>query len=270
MSARFPLPPPASRPLRARAGFTMPELMVVVALGALILLALQQAVVTQRRYWSAQSAAAQRGETVRVATAVLTGALREGDVARGDAVILASGGLRARLPLGIAQVCGTDAAGGRLGLVAAEGRWAAEAGDSVLVHRAGGWSAEAITGVSGPVPQVPCVPAGGTVARLARPALDALPGAAARTFRSVAFELGAEAGSFWLFRVDGAQRDALAGPLDAAVGFTAWYEDAAGAVTATPASASRLVVRVVTASAPGSAPGSRQDTVTLSFGGRNR
>jgi len=248
----------------------MAELMVVVALGALLLFAMQQAVMTQRRYWSAQGAASQRHESVRVAMAVLTGVLREANLANGDAVILAPGRIRARMPLGLAQVCGTDLAGDRLGLVAAEGHWAALAGDSVLVRRSGGWTAEAVTALSGPVAQVPCVAAGGSVARLGRPALDALPGAAARPFRSVVFELALDGGAPWLFRVDGAQRDALAGPLDATAGFRAWYEDASGAVVAAPASAVRVVVRVVTAPASGSAAGSRRDTVTLSFGGRNR
>jgi hypothetical protein len=174
------------------------------------------------------------------------------------------------MPLGLAQVCGTDLTGDRLGLVAAEGRWAAGPGDSVLVQRAGGWSAEAVTALSAPTAQVPCVPAGGTVARLGRPALDALPGAAARPFRSVVFELAPDAGAAWLVRVDGAQRDALAGPLHPAAGFSAWYEDAAGAVTANPAAAARVVVRVVTAPVSGAGYGSRQDTVTLSFGGRRR
>ena len=257
--------------LRApRRGFSMPELMVVVALGALIVFALQQAVVTQRRYWAAQSAASQRHEAVRVAMAVLTGALREASVPNGDAVILTPGRIRVRMPLGLAQVCGTDLTGDRLGLVAVEGRWGAGAGDSVLVLRSAGWTAEAVTAVSGPTPQVPCVPADGTVARLGRPVPDALPGSAARPFRSVVFEPAADAGASWLFRVDGAQRDALAGPLDTAAGFSAWYEDAAGAVTASAADAVRVVVRVVTASTSGGGVGSRQDTVTLSFGGRNR
>ncbi|MHB1192175.1 MAG: hypothetical protein ACYC6F_03935 [Longimicrobiales bacterium] len=248
----------------------MAELMVVVALGALLIFAMQQAVMTQRRYWSAQDAASQRHESVRVAMAVLTGVLREANLANGDAVILAPDRIRARMPLGLAQVCGTDVAGDRLGLVAAEGRWATLAGDSVLVRRSGGWTAEALTAISGPVPQVPCVSAGGSVARLGRPALDALPGAAARPFRSVVLELAPDAGGSWLFRVDGAQRDVLAGPLHPTAGFAVWYEDASGAVVATPASAARVVVRVVTAPASGTPAGSRQDTVTLSFGGRNR
>lgn len=262
---------PAVRWSSPRAGFSMAELMVVVALGVLIIFALQQGVVTQRRYWAAQGAASQRHETARVAMAVLTSALREVNLANGDAAILAPARLRVRMPLGLGQVCGTDATGDRLGIVAAEGRWVAGSGDSVLVRRTGGWTAEALTAITGPTAQVPCVATSGTAARLGRPALDALPGAAARPFRSVVFELAVDpaAGGSWLSRVDGAQRDALAGPLHATAGFGVWFEDAAGSVVASPASAARVVVRIVTAPPAGGA-GSRQDTVTLSFGGRNR
>ena len=254
----------------SRGGFSMPELMVVVALGALIIFALQQALIVQRRYWSAQDAVSQRHEAERVAMAVLTAALREANLAGGDVVILGPGRIRARAPVGLGMVCGTDATGDRLGVVAAEGRWAVAAGDSILVLHAGGWTAESLVGVSGPTPQVPCVAGGGTVARLGRAAPDALPGSAARPFRSVVFEIAADAGASWLFRVDGATRDALAGPLDASAGFEAWYEDGAGAVVSDPAAAARVGVRIVTAPAPGGGPGSRQDTVTLTFGGRNR
>lgn len=254
----------------SRRGFSMAELMVVVALGVLIIFALQQAVVTQRRYWTAQGAASQRHETARVAMAVLTGALREANLTNGDAVILASDRIRTRMPLGLGLVCGTDSTGDRVGVAAAEGRWAAGVGDSVLVRRAGGWTAEAVTSLGGPALQVPCVPAGGTIARLGRPVLDVMVGAAVRPFRSVVFELGSDAGASWLFRVDGAQRDALVGPLAATAGFRAWYEDAQGVVVATPALAARVGVRIVTGPAPGGGAGSRVDTLTLTFGGRNR
>jgi hypothetical protein len=246
----------------------MPELLVVVVLGALILFALQQAIVTQRRWWAAQRSVTDRHETARVAQAVLTGALREASLAGGDVAILASARIRARMPLGLGLVCGTDATGQRVGVVGAEGRWAAAAGDSILILRAGGRSAESVTALSGPVAQVPCVAGGGSVVTLGRAALDVVAGSGARPFRSLLFELGADAGSTWLFRVDGALREPLAGPLDATSGLRFWYEDARGVEVASAAAASRVGVRVVTAASPGA--GTRTDTLTLTFGGRNR
>lgn len=259
-----------SGPRAPRRGFTLPELMVVVALGALILFALQQGIVTQRRYWAAQRGVTERHETARAAMAVLTAALREANLAGGDVAILAPGRIRTRMPLGLGLVCGTDAAGARLGVVAADGRWAAGAGDSVRILRAGGWSAERVTALSGPVAQVPCVATGGTVATLGRPALDVVVGSGARPFRSVVFEVGPDAGASWLFRVDGAVHEPLVGPLDPASGFRVWYEDARGVEVASAAAASRVGVRLVTAAAAGAAASIRTDTLTLTFGGRNR
>jgi prepilin-type N-terminal cleavage/methylation domain-containing protein len=254
----------------ARRGFSMAELMVVVVLGALIIFALQQALVVQRRYWSAQGGVTQRHEVARVAMAVLTGALREANLATGDVVVLTPGRIRVRMPLGLGLVCGTDVGGQRVGVVAAEGRWAAGVGDSVLVQRAGGWTAEAITSLGGPVPLVPCVPAGGTVATVARPVLDVVKGSALRPFRSLIFEVALDAGAPWLFRADGALSEPLAGPVDGVSGFRAWYEDATGVEVATPALATRVGVRVITARATGVGALNRQDTLILTFGGRNR
>ncbi len=255
----------------ARRGFSMVELMVVVVLGALIIFALQQALVVQRRYWSAQGGVTQRHEVARVAMAVLTGALREANLATGDVVVLTPGRIQARMPLGLGLVCGTDLAGQRVGVVAAEGWWAAGAGDSMLVQRAGGWTAEAVTALGGgPDPLVPCVPAGGTVASVARPVLDVVKGSAVRPFRSLIFEVALDAGAPWLFRADGALTEPLAGPLDGASGFRAWYEDATGVEVATPALAIRVGVRVITAAGTGVGASNRQDTLILTFGGRNR
>jgi len=270
MSARPGPGPHAARGSVAPRGFTMPELLVVVVLGALILFALQQAIVTQRRYWAAQRSVTERHETARAAMAMLTAALREANLAGGDAVILAPGRIRARMPLGLGLVCGTDAAGQRLGVVAAEGRWAAGAGDSVLILRSGGWSAESVTALSGPVAQVPCVAGGGTVATLGRAALDVVVGSGARPFRSLLFELATDASASWLFRIDGALREPLAGPLDATTGLRFWYEDLQGVEVASAAAASRVGVRVVTARSTGGATANRTDTLTLTFGGRNR
>lgn len=260
-----------ARSPRGRRGFSLPELMVVVAVGAVLVLALQQALIGQRRYYAAQRAATQRHETVRVAMAVLSGALREINLANGDAAILSPGRLRVRIPLGSGVVCGTDASGGRIGVAAAEGRWTAEPGDSVLLRRGGGWSPEMLASVGAATPAVPCLATGGTEVRLDRAAPDVVAGSAARTFRSVVFEVAAEGGSHGLYRIDGARTELLAGPLSGPEGFRSWYEDASGTEVADPALAHRIGVRIVARTAEGpQATGTRQDTLALTFGGRNR
>ena len=108
------------------------------------------------------------------------------------------------------------------------------------------------------------------MASVARPVLDVVKGSAVRPFRSMIFEVAMDAGAPWLFRADGALREPLAGPLDGVSGFRAWYEDATGVETATPALATRVGVRVVTAAGTGVGASNRQDTLILTFGGRNR
>lgn len=259
-----------SAPRTSTRGFSLPELMVVLALGVLVVFALQQMVVSQRRFYAAQHDVVRRHETTRVSLAVLTAALREANLTRGDAVVAGPGSVRVRMPLGAGFACGADAVGQRVGLTVREGRWASGVGDSVLVLGSGGWAAEAVVALESPGPQVPCVPAGGTVVLLARAVPGVVPGSAVRAFRSHVLEVGEAGGTSWLARRDGASVDLLAGPLAPAGGFRAWYVDSAGVATTDPARAARVGVAVVTGPRPGSLPGGgRQDTLVLTLGGRN-
>ena len=79
-----------------REGFSLPELMVVLALAALLVLALQQALLAARHFYEAQSAATDRNESLRLSLAVLGASLREANVARGDVEILGPRQLRVR------------------------------------------------------------------------------------------------------------------------------------------------------------------------------
>ena len=255
---------------RGRGGFTLAELVVVVALGALLVVALQQTMAGQTRYYGAQRSVSGRHETVRIASAVLGSALREANVPAGDAVILAPGRVRVRVPLGLAFVCGTDGAS-RVGVVRAEGRWVAGAADSVLIRRATGWQARALLSFTGPAVQVPCVAAGGSVLGLDQSVADAVAGSAARAFRSQIFEVAAAGPDYGLYRVDGAQRDLLAGPLDGATGLQLWYESAFGAVLPSATGAQRIGVRVIAlGAAPPVGTAVRRDTLSMTFTGRNR
>ena len=254
-----------------RRGFSMPELLVVVVLGVLLIFALQQTILSQRRYYRAQRSAAERHETLRLSSAVLSSALREVNIPGGDAVILGPGRIRVRMPLGLAAVCGTDAAGQRVGIVNLDGRWVAGAADSVLIQRTTGWSAHAINTLSGPVAQVPCVATGGAVLRLGQNVPDVVVGSGARAYRSQIFEVASDGTTWWLYRQDGAQRDLLTGPLAGAQGLQLWYEDATGTVLPSAAGAQRVGVRVVAlASEPPLYASNRTDTLELTFTGRNR
>ena len=254
----------------ARRGFSMPELVVVVTMGALLVIAMQQAVIGQRRFYASQRSAAQRHETLRLAMATLASPLREANVARGDVDILAPGRVRVRMPLGSAFVCGVANRGNRVGAVASSGQWNAGVADSVLILRAGAWSAEEINRLRGPDRRVECVSGGGAVLRLDRRVPDVDLGTAARAFRSHIFEIDTDGQFYWLYRLDGAQRDLLLGPLDGPTGFQVWYEDAQGVILPGPAGAERVGVRIVARSLdPSPPPGQRIDTLVMTFGGRN-
>jgi prepilin-type N-terminal cleavage/methylation domain-containing protein len=253
-----------------RGGFTLPELVVVITLGLLLVFAVQKTIAGQRRFYASEQSAAQRHETIRVASAVLSGAFREANIPGGDVVILAAGRVRVREPLGLAFVCGTDG-GSQVGAVRVEGRWVAGVGDSVLIRRATGWNARRLSSFGGPVPQVPCVAAGGSVLALDQTVADAVAGSAVRAFRSRVYEVAASGADYWLYRVDGAQRDLLAGPLEGAQGFQVWYENGFGVVLSGSTGAQRVGMRVVArAEEPPIGASPRRDTVTLTFTGRNR
>lgn len=259
----------SASPLRRRDGFTFTELLVVVALGAVILVALQQLLFRQLRFHESQRAVSERNESVRYAMAVLGTTLREASVSGGDVEVLAPDRLRARVPHGHAVVCGAANPGGQVGIVDPRGRWAV--GDSVILTRDSGRHVDRIARIDPAGPQVPCSLTGpGSVVRLDQPVPDVVPGSGIRAFRSHVFEGTTGGGAGWLYRTDGARTDLLVGPLDAADGFSVWYEDGTGAQVADRADAERVAVRVV-ARGPdvrGVTPLLR-DTLLLRFGGRN-
>ncbi len=254
----------------AHTGFSMPELIMVVVIGALLVMVLQQALVGQHRFYDSQRAAVQRHETLRLAMAIMSSPLREANVARGDVGVLGPGRVRVRMPLGSAFVCGTDANGSRVGAVDMQGQWNAGVADSILILRSGVWTAEGISSLGGPDRRVDCVAGGGAVLRLDRRVPDVDLGTAARAFRSYVFEVDTDGLFFWLYRWDGAQRDLLLGPLDGPTGFQVWYEDAQGVVLPGPVGAQRVGIRFVARSMnPFPVAGERTDSLVMTFGGRN-
>ncbi len=262
---------PRSR-ARAFGGFSLVELLLVLVLGAVLIVALQTSLVRQRRLYETQRAISERNETLRFAAAVFGSAMREAVLPDGDLDVLASNRVRARVPHGIGIVCGTDNNGSRIGVVAPQGYWGANPGDSVWLQRADVWTVDEIQRIDAPSNRVPCTQvAGGLILRLDQDAPDANLTSPARSFRSQVFESAAQAGSWWLFRDDGAVRDLLLGPLDPVQGFLVRYEDAAGGPVATVALADRVAVRVIAMPPPITAqPLTRVDTLTLEFGRRNR
>jgi len=263
-------PPVRTRP-HPRLGFTLPELVVVMALGTLIITLLFQALMGQRHFYEAQRAATDRNETIRFGMAVLGSAFRESKLSEGDVDILAPNRVRVRVPHGFGVVCGAETDGSRIGVVGLRGRWTAGPGDSLLVQRTSGGLADRMEQVQGASAQVPCVSGGGLLVRLTQAVPDVVQGSPARSFRSQLFESGIEDGSHWLYRVDGGQREILLGPLEATEGFRVWFEDASGVEVFNAAGADRALVRIIARSPDvRGQPMVRRDTLIMTFGGRNR
>jgi len=254
-----------------RLGFTLVELLTVLALAALLVVALQEALIVQRQFYEAQGAASARHESARTAMAVLGAAFREASVPGGDVDVLTPSRVRVRMPVGFGVVCGIDNNGSRAGLVTTRGRWVAGMGDSVLVQLTSGRFVDLLDGVDPASNRVPCLTASpGLIIRLDQRVPDVAVPSPARSFRSQLFESVVEGGKQYLYRVDGTQRDLLVGPLDVTDGFRVWYADLQGVEVADPALADRLMVRVI-AQAPDlrGTPSSVRDTVQMAFGGRN-
>lgn len=256
---------------RHRLGFSLVELLTALTLSVLIVVALQEALIVQRRFYEAQGGVSVRNESVRTAMAVLGAAFREVSLSEGDVDILTPRRVRVRMPMGFGVVCGIDNNGSRVGFVTPQGRWAVGMGDSVIVHLTSGRVVDILDAVEPASNRVECLTAyPGVILRLSNRVPDIQIPSPARSFDSQLIESVVEGGKQYLYRMDGVQRDLLVGPLDMVDGFRAWYVDLQGQEVADPALADRIMVRVI-AQAPDlrGRPSILRDTIQMTFGGRN-
>lgn len=120
------------RPGGTEAGFTLVELIVVAVLGALLVLATFQVLVTNQRTYTAHGARIQGSQALRGALDVLSAELREISPAGGDLVAMDDDTLQLRAMRAFGVVC-HDSIRGSMGWRALRvGQWIAGA-DSVLV-----------------------------------------------------------------------------------------------------------------------------------------
>lgn len=90
---------------RGRAGFTMVELLIVAVLGALVVLAAYQTLITSQRTFSQQSVSIRQNQTLRAGLEVISGELREISVGGGDIVAMASDSIRVRVMRAFGILC---------------------------------------------------------------------------------------------------------------------------------------------------------------------
>lgn len=112
-------------------GFTIVELLITIAIGTLIILALHQVLQLQTQSIRAQTAQISVQQANRATLGVLSGELREVDAAAGDLLLATTDSLKVRVVRKLGLVCAPDTVNARLNVWSVGDAFAA--GDSVAV-----------------------------------------------------------------------------------------------------------------------------------------
>lgn len=261
---------------RRTGGFTLVEILVVTVLGALVVGAALQVLITNRRAYTAQSATISGQQSTRMAVEVLFAELREVSPSGGDILTMSSGSLRVRLMRKFSVVCETDfglmptltvrdsiiptAPVTSDTLMLMGGANAFAAGDSVFVWADNDpdtenddvWFSARVSAIDG---SVTC-PDGRGATELAFGGLQSLflndsvgIGAPVRSYQEYTFGTTTMNGDVYLGRQTGTgDMIPVTGPLEAGAGLEFIYRDSLGTVTSTPADVSQIQVIIRTGS----------------------
>jgi prepilin-type N-terminal cleavage/methylation domain-containing protein len=246
-----------------RKGFTIIELIVVSVLGALILMAILQVLMTNQRTYTAQTAVVQGQQSSRMALEVLFNELREASPGGGDIITMGSNSLTVRLMRKLGVVCDTDL--GPLALIPKvtvlnNSGDAFEENDSVFVFAENRDATPTddvwISTMVADTAIVTCL--GRPATELSFPTTD-LPlfsdtvkvGAPVRSYEAFTFAAHPLLGETYLVRCDGEDCTSafpwpIAGPLRGTNGLQFIYRDAMGAITANPLDVRQIEVRIRT------------------------
>lgn len=254
---------------RRAGGFTLVEILVVTVLGALVVGAALQVLITNRRAYTAQSATISGQQSTRMAVEVLFAELRELSPDGGDILAMSNNSLQVRLMRKFSVVCATD-----FGIPPSltvrdtlNGVWMLgganqfAAGDSVLIwadndpdtENDDNWFSADVSDVDGTV----TCPDGSGATQLTFSGLQTLfladsvgIGAPVRSFQDYTFGTTTMSGDVYLGRQTGTgDMVPVTGPLEAgSSGLEFIYRDSLGAVTTTPADVSQIEVIIRTGS----------------------
>jgi prepilin-type N-terminal cleavage/methylation domain-containing protein len=266
---------------RGRRGFTMIELLIVVVLGALILAATLQVLITNQRIYTAQNSQIQGTQSMRAALAVLSTELREISPPGGDLLRMDNDTVRIRAQRAIGVVCHDTV----LGVPTFRAFLIGDtifSGDSVSVfldnNSLKSWDDVWVTTtVAAASYGTSCGPASNPTQTLtltdgAAFAADSLSsGAEIRAFTQIAYGLIQTGGDFYLGQnVAGAGWQPVVGPLMDNRGLLFEYLDETGTVTTTATEVAMIVVTVRTGGDVLQETGTFvQDSVTVRIHTRN-
>jgi prepilin-type N-terminal cleavage/methylation domain-containing protein len=261
----------ALRMRRRCGGFTLPEIMVVIMLGSVIVAALYQTLIYQQRLYTQERSATYRHDALRLANAILSADLREASAPEGDFVATEPDSVSLRSPVGFGIVCAVDSGGSKLALFGLQGRMGSLVGDSLAIYHPDGWLVRVRQAGTEEASSLNCPYSGGPETELVirvSGSLTGVPaGAPVRAFHRYTYSLEENRNKWWLARTDGAQTEILVGPFTGdGTGLSFAYFDAAGHSTTSPAAVARLELTLVAASEPYE----QLDTLTSTVRPRNQ
>jgi len=246
---------------RDRRGFTLVELIVVTVLGAVLIAASLQVLVTNQRTYTAQAARIKGQQSTRAALDVLYNELREISAQGGDVLAMTSKSITVRSMRKFGVVCSLTTANPPVLTVLKVGDWLDQK-DSVFVFadnrtataKDDAWISAVVTSVDTTTAcgaeKAQDLHFSGQASRFTQPTGDSVRvGAPVRNFVRYTYRLITFDGGSYLGRVDPkGVEDPLVGPLDASNGLEFSYLDTNGNTTATPTDVRQIVVTLRTSS----------------------
>ncbi len=244
---------------RDRRGFTLVELIVVTVLGALLIAASLQVLITNQHTYTAQNAQIRGQQTTRAAMGVLSGELRAISARGGDLLTMGTSSVTVRVPRKFGVVCWVSSSSPPVLKVIKVGDWFSTS-DSVFVFADNNtslssddaWIVGALSDVdtastcqsrSAQYLHFPSSEAGLFTADSVRT------GAPVRSFLDYTYGLITYDGKKYLGRTGASGTDVpLAGPLASSSGLTFQYLDSVGSVTTTTTEVRMIQVTVKTSS----------------------
>ncbi len=233
-----------------RRGFTLVELMIVAVVGAMVVGATYQIMLSSQRALTIQTAQVQGQQTVRAGLDILFAELRELSRAEGDILNMGPDRIQIRAMRAFGLVCGVDPSGSPV-RVQKIGRFFV-GGDSIMVFADNDPDIASddtiLSGVIGSIDSTQTCSGADTAQSLTVPALAAALvndtvriGAPVRAFTVYTYGLYSLDGDYYLARRSGATTARLVGPLSSN-GVSFIYTDSFGNVTNNPRAVSQIEV----------------------------